>query len=47
MFDAVRSGGPAALWSCEPNLLPGLLVLALATVGVAGAARSLAKSAWH
>jgi len=47
IVDAVRSAGPAALWSNDPNLLPGLLLLALAAVGVTGAAWSLAKSAWH
>lgn len=45
--DAVRSAGPAALWSNDPNLLPGLFLLALATAGVTRAAWSLARSAWH
>lgn len=47
IFAAVRSAGLGALWSSEPNLVPGLLVLALAAVGMARAAWSLAKSAWH
>jgi hypothetical protein len=44
---AVRSVGPGALWSSEPSLLPGLLVLALATMGLTRAAWSLGRSTWH
>lgn len=44
---AVRSAGPGGLWSSDPSLLPGLLVLALATAGLTRAAWSLGRSAWH
>jgi Zn-dependent protease with chaperone function len=46
-FTAVRSAGLGSLWSSDPSLLPGLLVLALAGVGVTRAAWSLGRSAWH
>jgi hypothetical protein len=42
IFDAVRSRGAAALWSNDPNLVPGLVLLAAVAVGVTRAPGSSA-----
>ena len=47
IFDAVRSRGAAALWSNNPNLIPGLLLLAVVAVGVARATWLLGSAARH
>ena len=47
IFDAVSSGGPTALWSNDPSLLPGLAVLAVVAVGVSRATWLLARTARH
>lgn len=44
---AVHAAGPGALWSGQPSLLPGLLLIVLASVGIARSSWSLAKSGWH
>jgi len=46
-YDAVRAHGMAAVWSSDPNLLPGLFLLAVTAVGIGAAAWSLGRSAWH
>jgi len=43
--DAVRAARAHALWSGHPNLLPGLLLLAVIAAGTGRAAWSLARSA--
>ncbi len=47
VFDAVRAGGAAALWSNDPSLIPGLLLLAAVAVGVTRASWLLGRAAWH
>lgn len=47
IIDAVRLRGPIALWSNNPNLIPGLLLLTAAAIGITRASWLLGKSAWH
>ncbi len=46
-YDAIRADGMAAVWSSDPNLLPGLFLLVLTAAGIGRAAWSLGRSAWH
>lgn len=47
IFDAVRSRGAAALWSNDPSLVPGLVLLAAVAVGVTRATWLLGSAARH
>ncbi len=47
IYDAVLARGLIVLWSNDPSLLPGVLLLAVTAAGAGCGAWSLGRSAWH
>lgn len=47
VLTVVRDDGAAALWTSRPDLIPGVLLLALAGAGALNGVWSLGNSLWH
>ncbi|MEU5991921.1 M56 family metallopeptidase [Spirillospora sp. NPDC047418] len=47
IWTAVRDDGVTTLWTSRPDLIPGVLILALTSVGTLKGAWSLGRSLWH
>lgn len=47
VWTAVRDDGVTTLWTSRPDLIPGVLILILTSVGALKGAWSLGRSLWH